>query len=266
MKILDLVKDKYDREARLAPALMVLLPPVLLALVWLPGLRTPAAGLLTLLVAFGILVFLTQVGRDRGKRMEPELFEAAGGKPSIALLRHRDGRVSGLQRQRYHDYLARAVGVPAPTAAEEAADPAKADEWYELTAGWLMARTRDTTKFGLLFQENVNYGFRRNLYALKRPAQAVGVIATLASLGYGGWRYYMAGETPAPEVLVAVMLVLAYLFFFTVWVTGEWVRIPSEGYARRLLEACEVVPLPAAPKTAAAPAPPTRARGKGSAR
>jgi hypothetical protein len=265
VKILDLVKDKYDREARLAPALMVLLPPVLLALVWFPGLRTPAAGLLTLLVAFGILVFLTQVGRDRGKRMEPELFDAAGGKPSIALLRHRDARLSGLQRQRYHDYLARAVGVPAPTAAEEAADPAKADEWYELAAGWLMARTRDTKKFGLLFQENVNYGFRRNLYALKRPAQVVGVIAILASLGYGGWRYHMAGEIPGAEVIAAVILVLAYLFFFTVWVTGEWVRIPSEGYARRLLEACEVVPLPAA-KTAAAPAPSTRGRGKGSAK
>jgi hypothetical protein len=265
VKILDLVKDKYDREARLAPALMVMLPPVLLVLVWFPGLRTPAAGLLTLLVAFGILVFLTQVGRDRGKVVEPRLFEEAGGKPSIALLRHRDDRLSGLQRQRYHDYLAKAVGVPAPTAAEEAADPGKADEWYELAAAWLMARTRDTKKFGLLFHENVNYGFRRNLYALKRPAQVIGLLAIVASLGYGGWRYQTTGEIPGGEMIAAVILVLAYLLFFTVWVTCEWVRIPSEGYARRLLEACEVVPLPAAPKAAAAK-PATRGRGKGASK
>lgn len=263
VKILDLVKDKYDREARLAPALMVLLPPILLVLVWFPGLRTPAAGLLTLLVAFGILVLLPQVGRDRGKRIEPKLFDAAGGKPSIALLRHRDGRLSGLQRQRYHEYLAQAVGVPAPTATEESADPDKADEWYELAAGWLIARTRDTKEFGLLFQENVNYGFRRNLYALKGPAQVVGLITILASLGYGGWQYYEAAETPGAEVIAAVVLVLAYLFFFTVWVTGEWVRIPSEGYARRLLEACEVVPLPS---KAAAPKSSGRGRGKGAAK
>lgn len=60
MKILDLVKTQYDREARFAPALTVLLPPVLLALVWFPAARTPAVGLLTLLIAFGILVFLTR--------------------------------------------------------------------------------------------------------------------------------------------------------------------------------------------------------------
>ena len=266
MKILDLVKDKYDREARLAPALLVLLPPVLLVLVWFPAVRSPAAGLLTLLIAFGILVFLTQVGRDRGKRIEPELFEACGGKPSIALLRHRDGRLSGLQRQRYHDYLAQAVGVPAPTSADEAADPSKADEWYELAAAWLMARSRDTKKFGLLFQENVNYGFRRNLYALKRPAQVIGLLAIMASLAYGGWRYQTVGEVPGAEVVAAVILVLGYLVFFTVWVTGDWVRIPSEGYARRLLECCEVVPLPANPRAAATKAPSARSRGKGAAK
>jgi hypothetical protein len=45
VNILDLVKDKYDREARLAPALMLLLPPVLLLLVWFPELRMPRACL-----------------------------------------------------------------------------------------------------------------------------------------------------------------------------------------------------------------------------
>jgi hypothetical protein len=84
------VIDPYERQARLYPALLALLP--LLAMIML--LYSPKASaltsILTLAVSCGGLYLMTNLCREFGKRLEEKLFREWGGKPTTQLLRHRD--------------------------------------------------------------------------------------------------------------------------------------------------------------------------------
>ncbi len=78
MNIENLIRDRYNREARLMPALLVALPVLLGAFALFPALRAVAPALLTLLAFCGVLVWLAHLARDRGRRLEPSLYAVWG--------------------------------------------------------------------------------------------------------------------------------------------------------------------------------------------
>jgi hypothetical protein len=78
--------------------------------------------------------------------------------------------------------------------------PERADEMYQSATDWLLANTRDTQKFGLLFEENMNYGFRRNFWALKPLALCIDAAAIIA---IGGHAWWTTAEAYARQLLAA---------------------------------------------------------------
>ena len=101
--------DPYDRKARLAPALLCGLPLFVSIALLIPEIGTIWATVGGLLLYCGGATFLAQIGRDRGKVLEPSLHEAWGGTPSVAMLRHRDSRLNALTKSRYRTFLQRTV-------------------------------------------------------------------------------------------------------------------------------------------------------------
>jgi len=109
------------------------------------------------------------------------LVNRRGGQPSLLFLRHRDKSINAPTKQRYHALL-RSRGLPVSTKEEEAADPTAADGLYQSAIDWLLEQTRDTRKFSLLLNENIDYGFRRNLLGLKPIALVVSVATFFANI------------------------------------------------------------------------------------
>lgn len=198
--------DAYTRRARLAPAFLVVLPIGLTFAAWFSNTALGWSLLAGLLTTCGFTLLLAEIGRDQGKRREQDLARRWGGLPTLRLLRHRDGLGNPETRRRYHAHLQQLLpAVTIPTAEEELADPTGADRVYESCVDHLREKTRDTKRFPLVFQENMSYGFRRNLWAMK-PA---GV--TLAIFGLLGgalsvaltWR---AEDDPVPLTLAATVI------------------------------------------------------------
>lgn len=242
MNLSDLVQEPYSRRARLYPALVSVLPMFVIPALLYPGIETRAAALLTLVAYLGGAMWLTQVGRERGKRLEPGLFESWGGKPSVALLRHDDPNLSAATKKRYLAFLKDKVSqFDPPSADEERVHPERSNEMYQSATDWLLAKTRDTNKFRLLFDENVNYGFRRNLWALKPVALFVDSVLALAIIVHAAWSYLSSGfaELPDTPMVVALIAVVAHLLATTFLVTREWVKTTAYAYARQLLAACD---------------------------
>ena len=131
--------DLYTFRARIQPALAVALPLGFLMFALLPGHHFFVTAFFGLLGAAGGTAVLAQVGRDRGSRKQDELWESWGGAPTTRLLRHRH--------------------IPG--------DPESADARYREVTLALQGATRDRSRFELVFAENVNYGFRRNMWGLK---------------------------------------------------------------------------------------------------
>ncbi len=135
------------------------------------------------------------------------------------------------------------MGLPAPTPNEEQADPETADALYEAFTRHLRNATRDAKKHRLVFAENVNYGFRRNVWGM-RPA---GI--TLAVLGVLAGITAIVTNANAPTATMAAPIIAAFLnvgllVFWIFRFTPDWVRIAAEAYAERLLETAEAPPPP----------------------
>jgi hypothetical protein len=142
---------------------------------------------------------------------------------------------------RLHARIEESLGVALPTAHEEAADSIAADERYEEAVAQLRQLTRAGDEFSVLHAENAEYGFRRNLFGLRKPALAVALasgLVAIALLALSDGEFADRGLRWGPAVLASAGAVWTYLRI----VNEEWVGRAGERYADRLFEATAAVP------------------------
>lgn len=232
--------DEYSRNARLKPTFLVILPLGLLVTI----LGLSASVLMALfsgpLATVGLTLLLAQIGRDFGKRKEPYLYSLWGGKPSVTKMRHRDPTLNVHTRERYHQKAASLLGISLPTPTSEQGDPLAGDQIYEAYSNLLLEKTRDKKKFPLVFNELVNYGFRRNLWGMKPLGLTVVSICLVSQCA---WILHSLSVHHSPSTLLVSSLVLD-CFLLLCWIlliNPEWVRISANAYAERLLASSEVL-------------------------
>lgn len=229
--------DKYTVYARVFPAAITLFPliaPMYYAihLLGFKGLLTASAAML----AFTFL--LTQFSRDRGKRKESALYQSFGGKPTSRILLRSDGTLSEQTKKRYHDFLASSIsGYKRIPKKQELADPDAAMAKYDEATTWLKANMRGSKLHSLLLEENINYGFRRNLWALKPIGIFLSVLINCAIIT----AYYLKA-IPEPLFVHACALLLVSSVLTVFWlcmIRASWVEVPAVAYAKTLLEFCD---------------------------
>ena len=234
----DYLMDPYVRSARLQPALLVALPVALGVLSWIPDASVITGTLWGLVAWCGGAALIAQVARDAGKRKEPGLYTRWGGKPTTRLLRHVNSGNPVLLRRR-HDKLRRLLpDTHIPTAEDEVADPAGADQGYDACIQFLRDSTRARDRFPLIFQANCEYGFRRNFWGMKPLGATFAIVSAIAI----GARLYLdlrlnVGPEPIRVVGMGVVVVLGAGWLF--WFTPSWVRLTADAYAERLLGSLE---------------------------
>ena len=228
--------DRYTLQARLIPGILVILPAGVSLSGWLPGWRAslPLVGVVWLACA----VLLAQLSRGRGKRIQSYLYSLWGGPPSTRKLRHRDSDLGQATLEILHARLSSSLGIRLPTAEQEAGDPQAADEAYALAVRSLRELTRDPNAFPLIHAENINYGFRRNLYGMKPAGIMVGIISLCLSL-IVVWE--CESDTRASTAWSGIVVAVVALAFWLLVVRPSWVRVVADEYADRLLGAVEAL-------------------------
>ncbi len=232
--------DPYDRKARLYPALLVMLVPAIVATLVAPVFSSQLAGLASLAIALGGLMLLSSLGREWGKRKEPKLFESWGGTPTTLMLLRATSPLDHLTLDRYRKVLEGKVpGLQFPDSTIEASDPTKVAAICESAVKWLREATRDTKKFALVFAENTNYGFRRNLLGVK-PLAIVMCVLTLAATALHGW---LSADGNLSAVTVqswsAVVVACIGLVVWGVVINADFVKTTAFAYATALLATCD---------------------------
>ena len=231
--------DTYVLRARVGPVALISLP----ALISFVGetLGDSNAEELTAIgvVGLALLTLAAQLGRDRGKRIERRLFDSWGGKPTTSMLRHCDGRIDPMTKSRLHQKLSRVVNATFPTQEEEAADPIQAGTTYDSAVFWLRKHTEDREKFGRLHEENISYGFRRNLLGLK----PFGIVIDMSLIVLGMVPYYPFAEIRVVALAFepSVAFGAISMTFLLLVVTKDWVKVAAENYAFALLNASDTL-------------------------
>ena len=232
--------DEYTFRARLFPALITGASAICAFFVLAPwekmGLPQLAATL-----ASGVLLFaLADLARREGKRLEPRLFEQWGGKPSIVMLRYADSRLDAGTKAQYHKFLATKINAVAPSPTDEKKRLADCDAFYDRCGTWLRENTRDTKKYKILFEENVTYGFRRNLFALKYAALAIDAII-IVGCTVGLWPSipFAVVYPKSGKLLFIAAFAIVHAGYISFAATELSVREAAQQYARQLLLCCE---------------------------
>lgn len=250
--------DGYNRQARLYPSLLSIIPLLLAIFSIFPELIGShiAASIVTITSSCGILYFMSTVARTRGKKIETRLLKEWGGWPTTHLLRH-SGGLDVHTRSRYHKFLeGQIVNLKFPSSDEEKNRPSDADLVYESAIKWLKEQTRGK-EFSILLHENAHYGFRRNMRGMRLIGIIVNLIAFFALLSFDISRYCTIDIASMKIILVDTirifghdnMLILGAMalnvFFIFVWivlVTDEWVKEAAAQYASSLLASIDQLP------------------------
>jgi hypothetical protein len=242
MKMLEQLTDVYDRKARLYPSLLLLAPIAMLIVAAVSAKYSALQALAAGAASCGGAFLLTQLARDAGKRLEPKLFSLWGGLSSVAIFRHADNRLDAITKTRYHKAMASLVKqTKPPTENQERGNPSAADDVYSAWSNYLRTHTRDQKKFPLLFKENINYGYRRNLLGLRPFGILITISVAAIEVGRVCWIYYQTGQIDQMMTGVALFsFVLLLIWIFRV--SPDWVRVPGDAYAQRLVEAIDMLP------------------------
>ncbi len=226
----------YAYKARFLASLIVLFPIILFLIIRFPELWIERKSIISILTSFGIIHFLGEAGRDAGKRKEAWLFKRWAGKPSISILRFRNTWLDPITHKRYLTELSKNLKIRKKlTKAFENKNPQLADEIYESFCRFLIERTRDTKKFSILFTENVSYGFRRNLWAMK--PFALFILFSLSFFQLFEITLNLRGGIAIKEITTGLFIFdLILIFLWILKINPAWVKIPADAYASRLFE------------------------------
>ncbi|GGM99370.1 hypothetical protein GCM10009721_28030 [Terrabacter tumescens] len=225
--------DEYDREARLVPALLTVLPLVLVAIGFGVQDNPVLAGIVAVLLAIGAPMVVAKQVADRGRAVEKTLFAKWGAPPTtLKLIPTPDGQGGELLRQR-RGRLERVSGISLPTG------PNLSDstvQTYEAAVRWLIENTRDRAKFPVVWAELKTYGFERNALGLRAVAlttSGCGVLALWAGAVVGSRSGHVSVGT---TLALAGVCALVGMWWWLV-PSETRVRRAADRYAERVLDA-----------------------------
>jgi hypothetical protein len=224
--------DKYERNARLKPSLLLLTPVLatLLFIVW-PEFGQPSS-VIAFVFAIGLPFFASQIVRRRGQALECKWGDRIGREHSARLLNPADDTLSTHQKGRVITFLDR----HGPASVNRSAAAYSGEKGLSLRRAdvrWLLAVTRNDADESLLLNENINYGFWRNMRAIRTPAILVALAMPCLS------PIMLATDPPAIDLAgfaaITVVSVLSAVSWF-IFVTDAAVENASLVFAERLFD------------------------------
>ncbi|WP_421681915.1 hypothetical protein HKW98_12395 [Stutzerimonas urumqiensis] len=229
--------DTYSLKARVFPALIAGLPTLALLFVIVPWDHLGIPHAIAVSMGMVLLFAFADLARSRGKRIQTKM--GTGATPEQWYRGNPD--IPEGSKNRFRSFVANQLKQTAPTAEQEKADSFEANDFYLSANAWLRDHTYDTSQYGILFGENITYGFRRNLLGLKGIALTFNsfVLTTCTLIMYFRPNYF-EGLASLEEKLAITMLAVVLHSMFMIFAVNELaVREASRSYGRQLILSCE---------------------------
>jgi hypothetical protein len=233
--------EHYAIHARFMPVFVVLFPLVLTILAWYPEAKTVLGGAMTLLISFGVMSFLSIYVSNVGNDLQEKYFKDWGGAPSTLLLLPNNNELDRYTKQRYFKWLnIKCSGLELPESLDAQVESEDLYEKIRSAGNFMREYTRDRKRHSQVYNDNVAYGFARNITSIKKA----GFIISLISLISNGLFLYFF--TPFDSIhavnyfgFIALFTSAAGLTIHSLVLNEKFVKRRGYRYARTLFEACD---------------------------
>lgn len=222
--------DSYERRARMVPGLLMLFS-LTLAGVAVGANRWPyTSWLLGALTAVGAPLVLASWVRDKGAAAQERLWSEWGGAPT-----HRALKEPGSVAQRRRAKLSALVGFEV--------SPSAADADLDQAVRMLIRQTSESATHPLVFEENRNYGFVRNLYGVRffGAGLATACLVLLLTLALPSWQGWFGTPFSSWTLSMSATGELLLIIFWTTFPTKSRVERAARRYCERLLESLDII-------------------------
>ena len=233
--------DRYDILARIIPGALAPLVPTIALTVGAPQIITGDFKALAgySFISISAIFIFAQSARANGRRVQKRLSQRWGGMPTELLLTWNDQTIEIATKCAYHRALQRlATDITLPDIDQETRDPSGALGLYRSAVRRLIEMRRGPN-YRLILNDNIAYGFWRNMLGMRSIALTASVISSLILLVL--LHYNLATLSNA---LLGFFLTGAWVLFQCAVVGEKKVWDAGVAYAERLFSSLHLGVVP----------------------
>lgn len=175
-----------------------------------------------------MIVYCRVPGVKAMKKCFPQLL------PAQDFLLPSNQQLDKVTKQRYYQFFSKHI---------EGFDISNSDSemipYVSTAVTWLISKTRDSAKFPLIAEENINFGFTYNLLGLK----PYGIIVSCIGIVFNSIIMYLhLIDSFCVDLKIIITGLMINVLFILLWlfiITKSLVISAGKKYARALLSACD---------------------------
>lgn len=198
----------------------------------MPEIHDLSSTVILAVIIYGICNILIVYCRIPGVKAMKKCFPLL--LPAQEFLLLSNSKIDAVTKQRYYNFFSKNIKDFKISSNDTEMMP------YASTAvTWLISKTRDSTKFPLIAEENANFGFSYNMLGLK----PYGITVSCLGIVFNCILIYLRLSHSLPSDTKIVILALVFdLLFLLLWIfiiNKSLVISSGQKYARALLSACD---------------------------
>lgn len=198
----------------------------------IPEIHDLSSTLIIAIIIYGIcnlvIVYCRIPGVKAMKKCFPTLL------PAQEFLLPSSPKIDMVTKQRYYKFLSEHIDE-----FKISNDDAEMIPYVSTAVTWLISKTRDSTKFPLIAEENANFGFSYNLLGLKAYGITVSCIGVISNIILMYLFFTNSISINISGILASFVIHLLFLLLWIFIITRRLVVSSGQKYARALLSACD---------------------------
>lgn len=150
----------YNIRSRISVVIVLLAPLIIQSFILVPEIRNLSSTLIITLVAYALSGIIILFSRRKSGKILNQCFP--NGLPAQQYLMPNNNHLNKYVKERYYNFFKNHLADFALSPNEE-----EMKKQAESAVTWLISQTRDSAKFPLIAEENMNLGFAYNLLGIK---------------------------------------------------------------------------------------------------
>lgn len=230
--------DDFTIAARVMPALTIVAPFLLIALYRGVIANSWSEASVEFVIALVLIMYGANIARERGKDFEEKMFKELGALPTTIVMRFSDGRIDGISKKKYHQWLnEKDYGYQLPLSLEEERMDNQSDVKYiNAMKNLRIYANAHRDEIPRVYQELKKYNYWRNLYGCKKIA-VVFYVCTIALESFPLFVNFGLNWLSQPVFNFYVLIgMVVWTLGFCLMVTQDIVKRNAFDYAVTLVE------------------------------